>query len=255
VSVKAASPGAAGCLSLVGFCLSPVVGSTLAMPATALYLSRHYPAELDKSDHWLLFACLAVPLAALIALWTARRRGKLPLTVTVRTVTLLVAAFVVTLGTLEHYAVPVELLSFVPILTGWAAILLFLVLIPLLNRAFPAPERERVAAPAPWRPAARPNRTNSGGNASRGGRPRRPRRTEFPRRDGQPEYRNRGSGRPAPPRGDGTPRYRNNAADRPARQPNRPRPGDGKPQYRAEPPPPPPPRRPSGDGKPVYRDD
>jgi hypothetical protein len=298
VPVKTASSGAAGCLSLVAFCLSPVVGSTLAMPATALYVHRHHPAQLDRSDHWLLFACLAPPLAVLIALWSARHRGRPALTVTVRTVTLLVASFAVTLWTLEHYAVPVELLTLVPILTGWAGILLFLVLIPLLNLLFPAHRRDQVvwgpSRPASRRtPRSRPSRSSSGGSSRSssggssggrgssgggGGRRQRPRRTESPRRDGQPEYRARSgkpdsrardgkpeyrsrdgrpehrSGRPASRPGDGTPRYRDESTDRPG-QPNRPRQGDGTPRYRADPPSPPPPRRPSGDGKPVYRDD
>ncbi|GIE76718.1 hypothetical protein Aph02nite_26680 [Actinoplanes philippinensis] len=283
--MKTASTGAAGCLSLVAFCLSPVAGSTLAMPATALYVSRHYPAELDKSDHWLLFACLSLPLAGLIAWWTARRRERVALTVTVRAVTLLVAAFAVTMWTLEHYAVPVELLSFVPILTGWAAILLLLVLLPLLNRMFPAPLRPSAAgAPVSYRRPSPGSRSSSGhrpGSRSRsasrsasgsgGGQQRGPRHTDSPRRsqdgqpqyrsrDGQPQYRSRDGqpdhrkARPTPPRSDGTPRYRSAPTDRPGHQAARPRQGDGRPQYRAEPPAPPP-RRPSGDGKPVYRDD
>ncbi|WP_317793142.1 hypothetical protein [Actinoplanes sichuanensis] len=293
--MKAASPGVAGCLSLVGLCLSPVVGSTLAMPATALYVSRHHPAELAKSDHWLLFACLALPLAGLIALWTARNRGRLPLTVTVRTVTLLLAAFVVTTWTLEHYVVPVELLSFVPILTGWGAILVLLMLIPLLNRAFPAPLRER---PAPTtRPASR-SRSSTGDQRHRSRRTDSPRRSPSPRRstsagrrdgragyrsrDGRPEYRSRDArtenrsrdGRAQNRSRDGQPEYRSRDGQPEYRKERpEPRPGDGAPRYRNEsvgrPPQqprqgdgkpryraePPPPRRPSGDGKPVYRDD
>ncbi|MEU8657512.1 hypothetical protein [Actinoplanes philippinensis] len=269
--MKTASTGAAGCLSLVAFCLSPVAGSTLAMPATALYVSRHYPAELDKSDHWLLFACLSLPLAGLIAWWTARRRERVALTVTVRAATLLVAAFAVTMWTLEHYAVPVELLSFVPILTGWAAILLLLVLLPLLNRLFPAPLRPSATGPplSYHRPASGTrsssgrrsssghrsgSRSSSGsrsGSGSRsasssgGGQQRRPRRTDSPRRsrDGQPQYRPRDGqpqyrprdGQPEHRSRDGQPQYRSRDGQPDYRSP------DGQPQYR------------SRDGQPEHR--
>jgi hypothetical protein len=249
-----------------------LLGGALSMPAVVFYLYRHDPAPLHHSDHWVLMAGMAPVGAVLAAWWTARNRLRPLPHIALRTVVLLLVSFFGTAWVLESNHFPTPLVQLVSIFTGWASIVVLLLLVPLLNllvdRGWPA--AEPASAPAPRQPAPRPTgrgRTPAGRKKGKNPGSSAGDQNRRPRPDGKPPYRmkprdgKKGSARhqkAAPsPRGDGKPVYRQASAPRAQgdgkpvyRQDSIPRPrGDGKPLYRDEAVP-----RPRGDGKPVYRD-
>jgi hypothetical protein len=266
--VKPQSTSGTGCLALVAFTGWPVLGAALSMPATALYMYRHYPAKFHQSDQWLLFAGMAPVAAILVAWWTARKRARPTSVIAVRAIVLLLVSFCGTLWIFEHYNVPFAAVLLFSIFTGWGSIAVLLALIPLLNRVTPGqPVAAAPAPPAPQRPQYRSRPRRSGGNQRPQQQRTRPKQNQSrahqtdkardqPVSDGKPQYRTRqGGDHKAPgrhrPTTDGAPQYRRPAEPHAPRN-RKPARGDGEPRYRQDSARQPP--RPHADGKPKYRD-
>jgi hypothetical protein len=272
--MKSQSTAGTGCLALLAFTGWPVLGATLSMPATALYIYRHYPARFHQSDVWMLFAGMAPVAAILVAWWTARKRAKPTYVIALRAIVLLLVSFCGTLWVLEKYKVPFGAVMLLSIFTGWGSIAVLLVLIPLLNRATGA--QSAAIAPAPPAPQ-RPQHWSRPGSSGRNHRPRQQRtrpkqgqnrarhadqaRSQDPARsqpasDGKPQYRAKQQDEhKAPGRhrsaAEGAPRTRRPAEPHAPRS-RKPAQGDGEPRYRQDSARQSP--RPDADGKPKYRD-
>jgi hypothetical protein len=269
--VKPQSTAGPGCLALLAFTGWPVLGAALSMPATALYIYRHFPAQFHQSDSWLLFAGMAPVAAVLVAWWTARKRARPTPVIAVRAITLLLVSFCGPLLILDRYKVPFSAVTLLGIFTGWGSIAVLLALIPLLNRmtgaATPAPPP--APAPAvPQRPRYQSKPRPPGGSQrsqQQRGRPKQGpshahqsgQARDQPAADGKPQYRSKqwddhkapGRHRPA---AEGAPRTQRSAESRAPRS-GEPAQGDGQPRYRQGSAPRP--ARTHADGKPKYRDE